>query len=478
MNNTYANSGILEVIDLDGESNSSISIYLENFPDIDGEYVYSIYEKIYKKVSCNRSYYRDELSKFIFCYSFYKFMYNYGCANIFGDFKIDIENYYNLEWIGNFLDYFDEKKDNYKNIYFNNSSEIDFSNAKNIALSVYNYIEQLQDQHSNEGINIYYLHKQFHIGIMFPEKTFLIKKDENFFHIIENIYVNFLSGDIYKGYSNKDIIRNEFDTENLFPNIQVYKNKFKSITNESLLKSLFHRYNLLNTIKSIHDKYIFISNNESNNYDFISESEEFLIQQNIIDVVANIFKFAKDLYSSNPIEATFDFNFARELYLKNPFGSKRIKDLKDIIRILAENIDIINPATRLYWEELYGVGEISTGKYYNLMQKKSVYKDVRESFSTNYEKKAYKEFLSKNSNAVIETWTDEYSLLYILDVVIICKLFGLNIPNDIKFANLLNTENEIKIDRHIFKINIRLNDEYLLWLAYHIKYLTFDEVIR
>lgn len=78
-------------------------------------------------------------------------------------------------------------------------------------------------------------------------------------------------------------------------------------------------------------------------------------------------------------------------------------------------------------------------------------------------------WIRKSTNEKKETGGD---WLYILDIIIICKIFGIDIPGQGGFSKLLDRELHRK-EREMFKINIRFNYTFIVWLAYHGEYLEY-----
>jgi hypothetical protein len=205
-----------------------------------------------------------------------------------------------------------------------------------------------------------------------------------------------------------------------------------------------------------------------------------------INLTDEIFDFITQLYSSkeNPIDACFNYNSDETNFLKNPLDI--CQPIEDIIIELAKNIKDVNPVTKDKFEEDFNVSEIDENKYSRKNKSHFFYKKISENYAYNAEKNAYKEFMNSDADNVIKNWirkdenddTKNSNLgrdwLYILDVFIICKLFGFNTPGEEGLTNLLGWELSKK-DREMYKINIRFNYPYIVWLAYHDKYLEYME---
>ncbi|MEY8767340.1 hypothetical protein [Francisella philomiragia] len=203
----------------------------------------------------------------------------------------------------------------------------------------------------------------------------------------------------------------------------------------------------------------------------------------VINLTDSIFDFINKLYldNENPFEISFDHESNNIEFLKNPLDIDR--PIKEIIEDLAKHIEEINPATKYDWEDKFNISEFDRNQYHLKLKKHPFYREILKNYKDdeNLEINAYKEFFSSDVNEIIKMWirksTNEKKetggdWLYILDIIIICKIFGIDIPGQGGFSKLLERELHRK-EREMFKINIRFNYAFIVWLAYHDEYIKY-----
>ncbi|AJI47873.1 hypothetical protein IB633_08735 [Francisella philomiragia] len=274
-------------------------------------------------------------------------------------------------------------------------------------------------------------------------------------------------------------VYDELTQDEIFKNEQSSAQVIKFLDNIFLGKKEINCYELSERFNKM--------NISDEDFDLNTCIEEELVDEirnlQVINLTDSIFDFINKLYSDeeNPFDISFDYESSNIEFLKNPLDID--KPIKDIIVDLANNIEEINPATKYDWEDKFNISDLDRNQYHLKMKKHPFYREILKNYKDdeNLEINAYKEFFSSDINEVIKMWirksTNEKKetggdWLYILDIIIICKIFGIDIPGQGGFSKLLDRELHRK-EREMFKINIRFNYTFIVWLAYHGEYLEY-----
>ncbi|QUE32191.1 hypothetical protein [Francisella philomiragia] len=274
-----------------------------------------------------------------------------------------------------------------------------------------------------------------------------------------------------------------------FPDIDKYRNIDINISAKQLAIAKFHRLSALANLKKLcefaESVGIDLSKKRKSKkfipcsvIDLTDNDRMVMMLYNFQKPIFNILDFVRDLYT-DPINAEFKQDDINTDYLLNPLGVDN-NNLQEMILAIFGHEKNMNYASFCCLLNSVSRNKISIPKStdYNSVCKEILEDIVPSKFQRlKYEKLPYREYAQDCDSDLLDNWLFCNDWLYILDVMILCTMFNVRLPNPRHMRKLLGKNKDSKVFTGLGykRLIIRFNYMVVLWSSYLGEYIKIKE---